>query len=420
MKKIKITEKQAKLLETLNSKKVLKVTKEQYNRIIESELNRPSLTKTPELHEEQINEDLFREFVNEVYGLNEEGKELRFEKVCKLMEVAGLIEGGKILKEKFGKDAKIVKEIIGKGLKRLEECGSVYEAVQLMEELTESPSHEDIVNSSRKQTLQNDGPRISGFEKGHGNPEILQRKISDLAMGNNFKSTEVLNYLNSKDGKTNLSQLKNLKDLQDLLTIVTNAKDPNQDSMKLDELEDLGGKSAVGLDILNVAPFSELPETYADANASTLNLRVPSLNGGGPTEVTTKQFFKPHVVKQIPPYTHRPDHNYAGYIAEFKQLFGVEPVFTNIGEPYMKGESGNIGAKVNLNLATRFAERIFINDKSIKSDRDYSRSKGEQPFLEETDTLSTGVGITAPDMPAFKSNVNSELTDKIYEALKKK
>ena len=48
MKKIKITEKQAKLLETLNSKKVLKVTKEQYNRIIESELNRPSLTETPQ------------------------------------------------------------------------------------------------------------------------------------------------------------------------------------------------------------------------------------------------------------------------------------------------------------------------------------------------------------------------------------
>jgi hypothetical protein len=54
MKKIKITEKQAKLLETLNSKKVLKVTKEQYNRIIESEL-RPSLTEKPELHEEEIN-----------------------------------------------------------------------------------------------------------------------------------------------------------------------------------------------------------------------------------------------------------------------------------------------------------------------------------------------------------------------------
>ena len=114
MKKIKITEKQAKLLETLNSKKVLKVTKEQYNRIIESELNRPSLTETPELHEEEINEDLFREFVNELYGLNEEGAECKYEKLNRVMEAAGLIEGGKLVKEKFGKDARNVKKVVGK------------------------------------------------------------------------------------------------------------------------------------------------------------------------------------------------------------------------------------------------------------------------------------------------------------------
>jgi hypothetical protein len=421
MKKIKITEKQAKLLETLNSKKVLKVTKEQYNRIIESELNRPSLTKTPELHEEEINEELFREFVNELYGMNEEGAECKYEKLNKVMEAAGLIEGGKLVKEKFGKDARNVKKVVGKGLMKYEECGSVYEAVQCMEE---SLSHDDIVNSSRKQTLQNDGPRIPGFEKGYGNPEILQGKIRDLAMGNNFKSTEVLNYLNSKDGKTNLRQLRDLDDLKELLNIVTNAKDPNQDSMELDEREHLGGKRAVGLDILNVAPFSELPETSADTTKDTLELKIPNLDGNGSVYVKNKDYFRPHVVKQIPPYTHRPDIKQSGYVAEFKRLFGAEPVFTNIGEPYSHEGDSTLGAKIDLNLAPKFRKRIQLYDKTIKSDRDYYRSKGKQPYLEEMDSISVGNmsydTAFGSGKPAFESNVNSELTDKIYEALKKK
>ena len=196
MKKIKITEKQAKLLETLNSKKVLKVTKEQYNRILESELNRPSLTETPELHQEEINEELFREFVNELYGMNEEGSECKYEKLTKVMEAAGLIEGGKLVKEKFGKDAKRVKEIVSKGLTRLEECGSVYEAVQMMEEMTSdeikasfkqqlgrqstnpnAASAEEVRQSSLAQSLAKDGPRVSGYPKGgKNNPQIMQDK----------------------------------------------------------------------------------------------------------------------------------------------------------------------------------------------------------------------------------------------------
>lgn len=169
MKKIKITEKQARLLETLNSKKVLKVTKEQYNRIIESELyNKPSFTETSEIREEEMNEDLFREFINELYGMNEEGKELKFEKFTKIMEAAGLIESGKILKEKFGNDTKIVKDVIGGGLKRLKECGSAYEAVQMMEEALDN----EIIRSSKAQTLANNGEPVPGYPKGGGRREV--------------------------------------------------------------------------------------------------------------------------------------------------------------------------------------------------------------------------------------------------------
>jgi hypothetical protein len=221
---------------------------------------------------------------------------------------------------------------------------------------------------------------------------------------------ELPNY--PKGGKYNSQQIEELLD-------------PNQDSMEFDEREHLDGKHAVGLDILNVAPFSELPETYVDANAnaSTLKLRVPSLEGGGPTEVTTKEFFKPHVVKQVPPYTHRPDHNYSGYIADFIELFGVEPEFTNIGEPYREGNS-TLGAKINLEKAPKFAERIGMNDKSKSSFLSGEKDKGNTSGLDEM-TDSGAIANALPigrlnQKPIYKSNVNSELTSKIYEALKKK
>jgi hypothetical protein len=400
MKKIKITEKQAKLLETLNSKKVLKVTKEQYNRIIESELNRPSLTETPELHEEQINEDLFREFVNEIYGLNEEGKELRFEKLAKVMEAAGLIEGGKLVKEKFGKDARKVKEVVGKGLMKYEECGSVYEAVELMEAMTSDEIVKSFQNQLGKQQSNSNRPSDEEIKR-----SAYKQTIDTLGYD---PKEELPNY--PKGGKYNSQQIEELLD-------------PNQDSMEFDEREHLDGKSAVGLAILNVPPFSELPETYADANASTLKLRVPSLEGGGPTEVTTKEFFKPHVVKQVPPYTHRPDHNYGGYIADFIELFGVEPEFTNIGEPYREGNS-TLGAKINLEKAPKFAERIGMNDKAKSSFLSGERDKGNTSGLDEM-TDSGAIANAQPigplnQKPIYKSNVNSELTSKIYEALKKK
>ena len=426
MKKIKITEKQAKLLETLNSKKVLKVTKEQYNRIIESELNRPSLTETPELHEEEINEDLFREFVNELYGLNEEGAECKYDKLNRVMEAAGLIEGGKLVKEKFGKDARKVKEVVGKGLMKLKECGSVYEAVQCMEEAinrTEPEVGSTEYNSRQNTILQ------KGYDpnKGKYNPENEPNKIENLindiktiAVENKDEATSIIEDFLKVRSATKVSYLRQ-HDLEELLNILTTEfVNPRQDSMELDEREHLGGKRAVGLDILNVAPFSELPETTADTTRDTLELRVPNFDGNGSVVVTNKDFFRPHVVKQIPPYTNRPDHKFAGYVGEFKRMFGAEPVFTNIGEPYSHEGDRILGAKIDLNLAPKFRKRIELYDKSIKSDRDYSRSKGKQPNLDEMDTVSSNVGLTAPDMPAFKSNVNNELTDKIYEALKKK
>jgi len=373
MKKIKITEKQAKLLETLNSKKVLKVTKEQYNRIIESEL-RPSLTETPELHEEDLNEELFREFVNELYGMNEEGKELRFEKVCKLMEAAGLIEGGKILKEKFGKDPKKVKEVISKGLKRLEECGSAYEAVELMEATLNDPEGDKVRDSLKNQLQGKPSKDYAPDVENSYTPSSSKPKDDTI---------------NEPEDKPEYRQLE----------------------LPLDERERLGGKRAVGLDILKVAPFSELPESRSGMGDYTtrMELRLPSLTTGDAAEII---FSKADLIGsefQGPKMVHKNP----GYIKIFKSKFGAEPVFVNITDK---------GADIDENLAPKFREwkESYINaKKSYLSDL---RDKGNSG-LDEMDTSAlANAQIVGPfgSEPAFKSNVNSELTDKIYEALKKK
>lgn len=410
MKKIKITEKQAKLLETLNSKKVLKVTKEQYNRIIESELNRPSLTETPELHEEEINEELFREFVNELYGLNEEGAPCKYEKLNKVMEAAGLIEGGKLVKEKFGKDARRVKDVVGKGLMKYEECGSVYEAVQYMEEAINrvEPEVGSPTYNSRQNTILQKGYNPN---KGKYNPENEPNKIENLindiktiAVENKDEATSIIEDFLKVRSATKVSYLRQ-HDLEELLNILTTEfVNPRQDSMELDEREHLGGKRAVGLDILNVAPFSELPETRSNMGDYTtrMELRLPSLTTGDAAEII---FSKADLIGsefQGPKMVHKNP----GYIKIFKSKFGAEPVFVNITDK---------GADIDENLASKFRDwkDSYINaKKSYLSDL---RDKGNSG-LDEMDISSSGVDVTAPigplnQKPAFKSNVSTELEE---------
>jgi hypothetical protein len=306
----------------------------------------------------------------------------------------------------------------------------VYEAVELMEEAINrvEPEKGSPAYNSRRDTMNQLG---YDPDKGKYNPEDEPNKIEELindiktiAIENRDEATPIIEEFLKVKRATKVSYLRQ-HDLEELKTILQNKfVDPNQASMELDEREHLGGKRAVGLDILNVAPFSELPETSADTTKDTLELKIPNLDGNGSVYVKNKDYFRPHVVKQIPPYTHRPDIKQSGYVAEFKRLFGAEPVFTNIGEPYSHEGDSTLGAKIDLNLAPKFRKRIQLYDKTIKSDRDYYRSKGKQPYLEEMDSISVGNmsydTAFGSGKPAFESNVNSELTDKIYEALKKK
>lgn len=377
MKKIKITEKQARLLETLNSKKVLKVTKEQYNRIIESELNRPSLTETPELHEEEINEDLFREFVNELYGLNEEGAECKYDKLNRVMEAAGLIEGGKLVKEKFGKDARKVKEVVGKGLMKYEECGSVYEAVQYMEEAINrvEPEVGSPAYNSRRDTIDQFG---YDPDKGKYGDDIknLVNDIETIYKNNEEESHSIIkDFLKIRSA----SKVSNLRqhDLKKLLKILEDKfVNPNQGSMELDENDLINEAPELNIDkqrlIKDIEPIESDEFNYNGLDKSTI---VNFIKNGRPSE-----------------------YYYNTIIDTMNKLLGTNH----------KLDDYKIERKP-MNMTITDPSKYGINP------RDYGP-------LDEFDSTMVGGSYEGPlnHKPAFKSNVESELTSKIYEALKKK
>jgi hypothetical protein len=170
MAKIKITKKQAMMLENLNTPKILKITESQYKAILEHEglgegavipqiansfrgkekqnyiQNVNSETKIKGVFKES--EELWKEFVNELYGLHESGSNM-YERLIKLMEACGYVENRKLSKSKFDGDRDMVKNVILGGLNKLHESGSPYMAMEMMEN-----EYEKIKQSLKHQLTQ--------------------------------------------------------------------------------------------------------------------------------------------------------------------------------------------------------------------------------------------------------------------------
>lgn len=165
MKRIKINEKQAKLLKEMReaSNKVLKITEAQYNKILAMEgvnitkedniagVNIPK-NKVPSNSvtnnfskglDKGVKKDigkLYEEFLHELYNLHE-GGETKFDKLIKLMEVSGLIENRRIKKSKFNNSKDKVKSVISRGLHEFSNGSSQYRVMEVIEEmLTEEPA----------------------------------------------------------------------------------------------------------------------------------------------------------------------------------------------------------------------------------------------------------------------------------------
>jgi hypothetical protein len=165
MKKIKITEKQADMLKEMGQQKVLKVTQEQYDKILEMEKNvnektspmvksmtsgtgklKPQLKRAFKKANPFKPNKLYEAFINELYGVSESTEKV-YEKLHKLMEVSGLIEGNRLVKEKFKNDKNVAKHMITCGLYEMACGGSAYKAMESIEkeiDMSKDMSSEDL------------------------------------------------------------------------------------------------------------------------------------------------------------------------------------------------------------------------------------------------------------------------------------
>lgn len=120
----------------------------------------------------------------------------------------------------------------------------------------------------------------------------------------------------------------------------------------LSENNSLPGKVINGFEILNYFPFNKLPETRDDVNWSNRGVNgwgdvlIPSLDGNGMEQILAKDD-----IVGAKPWAHPKTGNVvqnAGYIKNFKNKFGEEPMFiltpsapwfgkvSVINEPYNK------------------------------------------------------------------------------------
>ena len=283
MKRIKITEQQADMLKNMGKTKVLKVTQEQYNRIIEAEelleldrsdrvgrewgknlsgqaLKQHDNTKIPGITE------MYEAFINELYGITESDPvwgESNFKKLSKLMEGCGLIKNNKIAKEKFNGDKNMVREIISLGLEEMCNGGSAYSAMEIMEEAINMSK-----DSSSDELFKN---LVDKFLKTNDNPYVKNEY-----MKGNYKEAWLASRKLTKE-------------------------------QKLAETEGQP-KGIVGLDILNHEPFASLPQSR-DINNMRNDVKIPSIQDG---DVMNTMMEKDSVEK---------------WISEFKRRFKEEPIF---------------------------------------------------------------------------------------------
>jgi ABC-type Fe3+/spermidine/putrescine transport system ATPase subunit len=151
MKKIKITKEQAKMLKEMSKKpqtRVLKITQEQYDKIVQSERamidEKQNISTATKMRKNFNNsttretknfmktiKETYNDFISELYSLKEGGGV--YENLIKLMEIAGMVENRRIKKEAFLNDSNVVKEVISHALQEISNGASDYQVMEMME-----------------------------------------------------------------------------------------------------------------------------------------------------------------------------------------------------------------------------------------------------------------------------------------------
>jgi hypothetical protein len=465
MAKIKITEKQARLLENLSKGRVIKITEKQLHKILESEklgegAEIPQITKgisrvSPSdavefkhnLNKETkfknvIHEDLWKEFVNELYGLNESG-EGKYDKLIKLMETFGYVENRKLSKTMFEGDKDFAKNVILGGLNKMNESGSPYMAMEAMEK-----TYDEILKSLKGQLNQKPSKKFTQDEIDEKLKQIRQKELELRKKesgeireidGEEEQSTDEVDtitmdvplFLRSleysrEDAKSDLS----LHDITQK-AIELNKQYPilNMDNYYEifggDENTDMGVENPgvgdimaeenetngiLGLDILNHEPFSNLPNTRSEMGDYTtrMELSLPSIETSDAStiifskaDLTGYEFQGPKMM-----------HKISGYISSFKNKFGEEPIFVNL-----ESKGGKFGGAKVANQS--YLDWKYRGDEAKRSylsgEREAGRTSGLDEFeIDETTTSASSGQYTGV---SFLEPTKNEIEEKIYEAL---
>lgn len=354
MKKLKITEAQARELEKLNSKKLLKITKEQYNTILEYEMKSSQMSET---------KDLFREFVEELYSVNESDEPRRYDELFKVMEVAGLLENNKLRKDKFEGDKNKVKEVITKGLNVMEECGNAYKAVGAMMEgigMVNEMHGEDDETFINKKTAE-----LIKSGKSQEEAERIAKALNDRRKITGVHSHE---FGGSKVTKGITEPKKEMVSNDDKQLEL-----PFNESSLYEEVENKGYE---GEEILTI--LGDMPDTVKDAYQNTIKLNVPSFSMISDTQsLRSKEDVK-------------------NYIRIFQTKFGATPIFIDI-------------AKIDNIFNAKIKLKDEAKDKEYQGDEKEREELKKRHFgLNESETInemdSVSVGNMQYDSPAFPSS----------------
>lgn len=381
MKKIRITQKQAIMLENLNKKKVIKITESQYKRLIEN-LSEVDIDKSftnampsklrPEFLADRkaLSEGLWESFINELYNLNE-SSENTYETLIKLMEACGYVENRKLSKLKFEGNKNIAKNVILGGLEKLHETGSPFMAMEAMEkefDLSKDMEKNELFKGLVEKWLENN------------DNQSVKLAYND---GNYIEAWKLAR--NANTGKT----LQNPRDME-----IVQSKMTEEESDV--ESYDLCGntKRVVGKDILNYEPFKSLPDTREQATnlgAQTTSLR--NVNDELQVIFSKQDFFDYNFE-----YNGK-THFVPGFIDTFKRKYGEEPIFCNI---HVNTDRNIPNADIiNLPKKDSFDPRPYLGEKEI----------------DEVSSTTGSLGLSSPINPIGYEPKNMETESKIYEAL---
>jgi len=329
MKKIKISEQQAKMLKDLGKTKVLKITQEQYSRIVEVEkLNeehqpielafRQNLSNAArkDFNKSKINEvsEMYESFISELYGVNE-NTEKKHDKLIKLMELAGLVNENRLVKEKFNNDKKIVEYVMCEALYEMYNGCSEYKAMEIIEQ------------------------QLDLFKDYQGKPEVVN--VDDESYKERLE-----NWLENNQNHDNYRYFKNKYDNGNEEEIKLAVLDTTR--LKEDNAEHLleNESQIIGNDIINYEPFVNLPETRDEVDWSNRGeAKLPSLKDGDVSmSILEKETVKQWIAAFINEYKEEPIFNILPEVSRYQPI-KVEVInqsFNDWQDNYISGKASEL------------------------------------------------------------------------------